>query len=577
MRIWRHPMLFALVAFNMAVEGFVYERQQPVVPSITAQPSSSSSTPVVVSTIFLQDPRPRPTDATAVSSPQTQDSNAQPIQTSTASSAAVAGLLSISQGDVVPAVMPDAPVTAFFLVLFLGLTAGYMKIMSKNRHLRPTLSAVVLTFCILRVAACGLRIAWALVPDNEAYRISEMISLNVGSVVIFMASAVIAKRMVRQFALTALTGSNWRFTLWWLAKLLLIVGSVSSIGIIVLPSVGTSQLANVLVPSGILKDNPTLAQMLVMAGIAWLFALGALYMLSVAVVVISTRNLSRRYEKLGLKLAVFYATAVLLEIGQGFRLYPNMSRAVFYTTGFTLEILAVSLYALMDLDRLFSDEHIDSTLARYRKRRRSSSTTSPFDFFGNDVHAITRGAQRPTTERTDWGGITIRKSLYVSVDRSSTVPFFPGHDARRPLSIVSEHSEVSISSSLTSEYSELNFPFPAPHRPKRVRRKPVPTAPPPQLPQDEPVIQRAPSTASRVSFVPGRGKVPAFTRLSAYKELSPYAQPSPSQQPSAYAQSPLAPQEWMAKAQSAETRQPAQQNRRYRKEPEVSVDEEDLY
>lgn len=390
-----------------------------------------------------------------------------------------------------------------------------------------------------------------------------------------MTSAVIAKRMVRQFALTALVASSWRFTLWWLAKLLLIIGIVSSIGIIVLHSIGTSQLANVLVPTGILKDNPVLAQMLVTAGIAWLLALGALYMLSVAIVVISTRNLSRRYEKLGVKLAVFFIGAVLLEIGQGFRLYPNMSRAVFYTTVFTLEILAVSLYALADLDRLFSDEHIESTLARYRTRRRSSSST-PFDFFRKDGHTITREAQKPTAERTDGrGGITIRKSLYVSVDRSSDVPFFPGRDVGRPHSIVSEHSEVSVNSSRTSEYSELNFPFPAPPRPKRVRRKPVPTGPSPQLPDAEPVKERVASTASRVSFIPGRGKVPAFTRLSAYKELSPYAQLSPSQQISPYSRSP--PQEWMAKPLSAELHQPRRQIRRYRNEPEVSVDEEDLY
>lgn len=344
-----------------------------------------------------------------------------------------------------------------------------------------------------------------------------------------MASAVIAKRIVRQFALTSLSGSNWRLTLWWLSKLFLIIGSISSVVILVLHSVGTSQLANLLFANGAtLKDNPLLAQMLVRAALAWLFALGALYMLSVAVVVVSTRSLSKRYQKLGLKLAVFFSGALLLETGQAFRLFP-MNRAIFYATGFTLELLAIAIYALANLDRLLSDKHVDSTTSRYEARRIST----PFDFFRDDVYAIAREAQRPppTAERTDAGGITIRKSLYISVDRLSNVPFFPGREIRRPLSIVSEHSEVSANSGRMSEISEINFPFPGPSAPKPVygqpiHRKPVHTAPATQPPHAGSIIEQVAikaRPASKANLIPGRGKVPAFSQLSPYKELSPYS------------------------------------------------------
>ncbi|KAJ4386036.1 hypothetical protein N0V93_008928 [Gnomoniopsis smithogilvyi] len=577
MRIWRSPMLYALAAFNMAVGGFVNERQEPSLPTTTAQPTVA---PVVVSTVFIQDSRPRPTDATTssdvrpsqtpivISSPQTPSPGAQSAQTNNTSPAAVAGSISVPQGDVVPTVMPDAPVTAFFLVLFLGLAVVYIWIISKNRHIRPTLAAVVLTFCILRVVACALRIAWAVLPENEGFRISEMISLNVGSVVIFMASAIMAKRMIRQFALTSLSGSNWRLTLWWLSKLMPIIGIVSSVAIIVLHSVGTAQIANIIVSNSTLKDNPDLAQMLVRAGIAWLFALGVLYILSVAIVVVTTRNLSRRYERLGLKLAVFFAGALLLDIGQGFRLFP-MNRSIFYVTGFTLELLAASIYALTSIDQLFTDEHVDSTLARYNPWRSST----PIDLFRDDVYAIAREAQRPTTtERENGGGITIRKPLYISVDRPSDVPVFPGRDLRRPLSILSEHSEVSGVSGRTNPISEFNFPFPGPAQPTPIRRKPVQTVPAQRTSHagsakdlfvSTATTSSSTNKASKSSTVPGRGKIPAFSQLSPYKEISPYGQ--------------LSPYDTVAKPQRAGLRRLEQQVRRYDMKPELSDDEEDLY
>lgn len=367
-----------------------------------------------------------------------------------------------------------------------------------------------------------------------------------------MTSAVLAKLMIRQFSLTSLSGSNWRSTLWWLSKLLLVFATLSSILIIVLHSAGASQLAHVIASNGTLDSKSRLAQELLIAGLAWLFALGAMYMLLIVVVVSASRNLSRRYENLGRKLAVFFTGALLLEIGQGFRLFV-MTRPIFYITGFMLEILVVSLYALADPDRMFSTENIDAALANYAARPRSS----PFSFFRNDeAGRSSRGAaQTPTAERAQGatsGGITIRQSLHISVAPSTDAPTLPGLDIR-PTSLTSQNSAASQHSN-ASGMSSINFPLMGPTKPTSTissitfpvmgPTKPASTytAPANQLSRSESVNESliipasilssssTPSLSSKTStasMVPGRGKVPAFSRLSPYPELSPYVQASP--------------------------------------------------
>lgn len=221
MRLWRLHMVTAalVVASTMpsAHDTFVYERQQQPAPSVTVPtpvPLSTttlpSSTPVVVSTIFIPDARPRPTDSPARSSgsvrsstsliaivistpPKQETPSANPQSsdqtnsiTATTSNnnnntdSLITGAVSFNQRDVVPTIVPDAPATAFFLVLFLAGTVFYALRVYNSLSNSPALSAIILTFCILRVIACALRIAWAVLPQNEGLQISEMVSLNVG-------------------------------------------------------------------------------------------------------------------------------------------------------------------------------------------------------------------------------------------------------------------------------------------------------------------------------------------------------------------------------------------------------------
>lgn len=283
-----------------------------------------------------------------------------------------------------------------------------------------------------------------------------------------MASAILAQRIIGRFSLTSLSGSSVRIVVFWLSNLLLVIASLSSVGIIVVYSVGTSQLANMLMSNGTSGDDPMVGLTLLRIGVAWLSALGAWYILLVAVVVV-TAGILPRQDRLSRKLTVFFVGVILLEIGQGFRLgglylsKAAMGRPVFYVTGFTLEVLVVMLYAKADLDQLFSDGRIGSSpLVRYTTKRR----TAPFGFFRNDEHGIPRGAQNLTAERTSrGGGITISKSLDISVVRLGELAPSRTRDARSP-SVASDYSDVSAISGRASRISEIDFPLVGSSRPR---------------------------------------------------------------------------------------------------------------
>lgn len=84
-----------------------------------------------------------------------------------------------------PSVQPDVPITLAFLVLFLaGAAVHGWRCYAINRHTadhtRPVLSALALSFCLLRVVACVLRIVLANQPRDDAAMILEMTTVQTG-------------------------------------------------------------------------------------------------------------------------------------------------------------------------------------------------------------------------------------------------------------------------------------------------------------------------------------------------------------------------------------------------------------
>lgn len=193
--------LFAIIStlavFMTAVEAVIPPRAlgpsnvPTEFPESTSSSSAATATATVAATVFIPDARPKPSD-----SPKGlgSDTLATPLAVGSAESSdgsdGTTNTLpgfgnSSSPWGVDPTIIPDVPITAIFLILFLAGSCVHgwrcHKVNATNeRYLRPTLSSLVLGFCILRVVACVLRIVWTTRPGSEALMISDMIILEIG-------------------------------------------------------------------------------------------------------------------------------------------------------------------------------------------------------------------------------------------------------------------------------------------------------------------------------------------------------------------------------------------------------------
>lgn len=192
MRTWKFPFTAALMAFNMAVEAAMCEDQPPAPTPIIMKPVSTSFA-FVTSTIVMQDTLPKPANSVesgigpppSISATFLARAQAVTLEFNQTNSTSLIASASLFPWGVDPAILPDAPITGLFLALFLVGAAlhTWRSHMVNNLNMsghRPTLSAVVLAFCALRVVACALRIGWATQQGNEVLQISEMIISNIG-------------------------------------------------------------------------------------------------------------------------------------------------------------------------------------------------------------------------------------------------------------------------------------------------------------------------------------------------------------------------------------------------------------
>lgn len=87
--------------------------------------------------------------------------------------------------DIGPSIQPDVPITAACLALFLvgvilhGWRCYRINEDTKGRT-RPVLSALVLSFCLVRVIACALRIVLATRPRDGTATFLELIFMHIG-------------------------------------------------------------------------------------------------------------------------------------------------------------------------------------------------------------------------------------------------------------------------------------------------------------------------------------------------------------------------------------------------------------
>ncbi|QIW99358.1 hypothetical protein AMS68_004876 [Peltaster fructicola] len=100
----------------------------------------------------------------------------------------------------IPSVIPDVPINAVFLALFFIGGVIHMTILQINErkyHKKFPLNGATFGFCVTRVCATSLRIAWAYDPQSVRLGLAATIFFYAGVVILFIANLFFTQRIVR--------------------------------------------------------------------------------------------------------------------------------------------------------------------------------------------------------------------------------------------------------------------------------------------------------------------------------------------------------------------------------------------
>ncbi|GIC90470.1 uncharacterized protein Aud_006904 [Aspergillus udagawae] len=98
-----------------------------------------------------------------------------------------------------PSVIPDVPICAVFLALYLGFAATNMTILQINgrRSHKFLISGMLFGFCMARITTLVLRIAWANRQHNVRLAIAANIFVNAGVLLVYIINLILAQRILR--------------------------------------------------------------------------------------------------------------------------------------------------------------------------------------------------------------------------------------------------------------------------------------------------------------------------------------------------------------------------------------------
>ncbi|KAL1994876.1 hypothetical protein VTN49DRAFT_1063 [Thermomyces lanuginosus] len=100
-----------------------------------------------------------------------------------------------------PTVKVDVPICAVFLFLFACGAIGHMTLFRLNmrRGHKFIPSAATFGFCMARISACSLRIAWACHPFSMGVAIAAQIFVAAGVLLLLILNTIYAQRLLRAY------------------------------------------------------------------------------------------------------------------------------------------------------------------------------------------------------------------------------------------------------------------------------------------------------------------------------------------------------------------------------------------
>ncbi|KAI3208952.1 hypothetical protein CBS147311_1673 [Penicillium roqueforti] len=271
-----------------------------------------------------------------------------------------------------PTIPLDVPICAVFLALFIIGAACHMTLFRRNlaRDHKFIPSGATFGFCMSRIIANILRIAWACHPMNIRLAIAAQIFVAAGVLLLFILNLLYAQRMFR--AVYPVLG--WSRPVSWAFKALYALVVVTIIMVI-----------TCVIQSSYTLNSNTLRidRDIQLYGQTYFAIISFLPLPLVALVLLSP---NRKYiEQVGYgswiaKVFIVGLVGSLLCLGASFRAGTSWmpprpvtdpawyhSRACFYIFNFTIDILVVAIFFVVRVDRRFWVPNGSSEVRHYRR------------------------------------------------------------------------------------------------------------------------------------------------------------------------------------------------------------------
>ncbi|KAK4175326.1 hypothetical protein QBC36DRAFT_25807 [Triangularia setosa] len=257
----------------------------------------------------------------------------------------------------VPGIIPDIPICAIFLALFVAGAATNMTIFQRNRRrsYKFFFSVLLFGFCMARIVALSMRIVWASRPRDVNVAIASQIFTAAGVLILFITNMIFAQRIIRAYH----PFFGWSKGITWLFRGLF--GSVVVLLIMVI---------TVTVQSFFTRDPKARAIdrdiQLFCATYLAIFAFLPIPLVTLAAVVPRRTKIDKFGEgHFSTKFALLTFTALLLAAGAIFRAviayFPRPidnpawyhGKAAYYCFNFGIELVVVYTYAISRFDKRF--------------------------------------------------------------------------------------------------------------------------------------------------------------------------------------------------------------------------------
>lgn len=279
-----------------------------------------------------------------------------------------------------PTVSLDVPICAVFLALFLAGAVCHMTLFRRNlaRGHKFIPSAMTFGFCMSRIVANAIRIAWACHASNVSLAIAAQIFVAAGVLLLFILNLLYAQRMFR--AVYPVLG--WSRPVSWAFKILygLVVVTIIMVITCVIQSMYTLNTNTLRIDRDIQLYGQTYFAIISFLPIPMLFA-----------VLLSPNR--KQIEQVGsgswiVKVIIVGLVAVLLCLGASFRAATSWmpprpvtdpawyhSKACFYVFDFLIDIMVVAIFFVARVDQRFWVPNGSSKVRHYRDSEDSEKST----------------------------------------------------------------------------------------------------------------------------------------------------------------------------------------------------------